>query len=52
MWEAFLLQMDEFDRLLEFKLRRMLDAVVAKPPPVRRGPGKRSAPAKIQAVSI
>jgi hypothetical protein len=29
--------MDDFDRLLEFKLRRMLDPIVAKPPPVRRG---------------
>jgi len=28
--------MDDFDRLLEFKLRRMLDAVVVKPPPFRR----------------
>jgi hypothetical protein len=33
----FLLQMDDFDRLLEDKLRRMLDVVVAAPPPVRRG---------------
>jgi hypothetical protein len=29
--------MDDFERLLEFKLRRMLDPVVAKPPPARRG---------------
>ena len=37
MWEPFLLQMDDFDRLLEFQLRRKLDAVVAAPVPVRRG---------------
>jgi hypothetical protein len=47
MWDAFLLQMDDFDRLLEFKLRRMLDAIVAKPPPVRRGSRKTPAPTKI-----
>ncbi|HEY8953776.1 MAG TPA: hypothetical protein VIP78_14605 [Candidatus Dormibacteraeota bacterium] len=28
--------MDEFDRLLEFELRRMLDPVVASPAPARR----------------
>lgn len=37
MWEAFLLQMNDFDTLLELKLRRMLDPVVARRPPVRRG---------------
>ena len=37
MWEAFLLLMDDFDRLLEFQLRRKLDGVVAAPVPVRRG---------------
>jgi hypothetical protein len=36
LWEAFLLQMDDFELLLELKLRRLLDAVVAKPPPNRR----------------
>ena len=40
MWEAFLLQMDEFDSLLELKLRQMLDPVVAQEPPARRR-GKR-----------
>ena len=30
MTDAFLLQMDDFDRILEFKLRRMLGAVVAE----------------------
>jgi hypothetical protein len=34
--DAFLVQMDELDRLLEFKLRRMLDPVVASPAPERR----------------
>jgi hypothetical protein len=29
--------MDDFDRLLEAKLRRLLDPIVAKPPPARRG---------------
>jgi hypothetical protein len=29
--------MDDFDRLLEYQLRRKLDAVVAAPVPVRRG---------------
>lgn len=36
MWEPFLLQMNDFDRFLERKLRRMLDPVVAVAPP-RRG---------------
>lgn len=36
LWEAFLLQMDDFDRLLEFQLRRKLDAIVAAPVPIRR----------------
>jgi hypothetical protein len=35
--------MDDFDRLLEFKLHRMLDAIVAKPAPARRRPRSRSA---------
>jgi hypothetical protein len=37
LWEAFLLQMNDFDRLLELKLRQMLDPVVAGRPPSRRG---------------
>jgi hypothetical protein len=37
LWEAFLIHMDDFDRLLEFQLRRKLDALVAAPAPVRRG---------------
>jgi len=35
--ETFLLQMNDFDRLLEIKLRQMLDPVVATKPP--RGGG-------------
>ena len=37
MWEAFLLQMNDFDRYLEFQLRRMLDPVVVTRPPRRKG---------------
>ena len=37
MWEAFLLQMNDFDSLLELQLRHMLDPVVAQRPPARRG---------------
>lgn len=37
MAEAFLLQMDDFDRFLDLQLRRMLDPVVATPAPRRRG---------------
>ena len=36
MREAFLIQMDDFDRLLEHHLRRKLDPVVAAPVPPRR----------------
>ena len=36
MREAFLLQMNDFDRFLEFELRQMLDPVVALSAP-RRG---------------
>jgi hypothetical protein len=35
--DAFLLQMDDFDRRLEAELARMLDRVVRTPPPPRRG---------------
>ena len=34
--------MNDFDRFLEFQLRRMLDPVAATPPPVRKGRHKRS----------
>lgn len=36
MQEAFLLQMNDYDRFLETQLRRMLDPVVATVPPIRR----------------
>jgi hypothetical protein len=39
--EAFLVQMNDFDRLLDSKLRQMLDLVVATRPPTRRDPSKR-----------
>jgi hypothetical protein len=42
LWEAFLLQMNDFDLLLEVNLRRMLDPVVAAPPPVRRGKARKT----------
>jgi hypothetical protein len=41
MWEAFLVQMDDFDRFLEVELRKMLDPVVATKAPGR--PGRRKA---------
>ena len=41
MWEAFLLQMNDFDSILELKLRHLLDPVVAGRPPVRRAHLKR-----------
>jgi hypothetical protein len=37
LWEAFLLQMNDFDRYLETELRVMLNPVVARRPPPRRG---------------
>lgn len=42
MWETFLLQMNDFERLLEHRLRQMLDPVVGQRPPRRRR-GKRAA---------
>ena len=47
MWEPFLLQMNEFDRFLERKLRHMLDPVVAVAPPPR---GRRAEPKPVLAV--
>jgi hypothetical protein len=44
LWEAFLLQMNDFDRTLELKLRNLLDPVVAAPPPPRRGSKKAAKP--------
>src|SRR5438309_1588979 len=48
LWEAFLLQVDDFDRLLELQLRRKLDALVAAPAPVRRGRARPGSPSKAQ----
>ena len=36
MWEAFLLQMNDFDKFLDIQLRNMLDRIVATPAPPRR----------------
>ncbi len=36
MWEAFLIQMNDFDRYLESELRQMLDPVVDVGAPSRR----------------
>jgi hypothetical protein len=36
LWEAFLIQMNDFDRYLESGLRRMLDPVVISVAPRRR----------------
>ena len=33
MWEAFLIQMNDFDRFLEFELRQLLDPVVTSGAP-------------------
>ncbi len=48
--EAFLIQMDDFDRLVAFGLRRMLDPVVASRVPPRRG-GKRQSAAPFLVVA-
>lgn len=45
MWEAFLLLMNDFDRLLQIELQRMLDPVVATPAPTRKGQTERKRPA-------
>lgn len=45
MWDAFLLLMNDFDRLLQIELQRMLDPVVATPAPTRRGQPVRKRPA-------
>jgi hypothetical protein len=44
LWEAFLLQMNDFERILELKLRQLLDPVVAGRPPARRARQKRRQP--------
>jgi hypothetical protein len=38
LWEALLIQMNEFELQLESDLRRLLDPVVARPVPARRTP--------------
>jgi hypothetical protein len=43
LWEAFLLQMNDFDRYLEIELKLMLDPVVVRRPPTRKG--RKEAPA-------
>jgi hypothetical protein len=50
LWEAFLLQMNDFDRYLEFQLRRMLDPVVAVRPPRRKG--LKESPKPVLAVDV
>ncbi len=53
MWEAFLLQMNDFDSFLELKLRRMLDPVVTARPPRRRRPGsKRTADTVLEVAAV
>ena len=42
MQEAFLLQMNDFDRFLELQLRNMLDPVAASRPPDRGGRHERA----------
>ena len=37
MWEAFLLQMNDFDRYLETELKLLLEPVAALRPPARKG---------------
>jgi hypothetical protein len=46
LWEAFLIHMDDFDRLLELQLRRKLDPLVAAPAPLRRGRAGSGPPVK------
>jgi hypothetical protein len=48
--EAFLIQMNDFDRFLEFELRQMLDPVVAMSAP-RRGRRKSSGSPLLAVVS-
>ncbi|HET7421625.1 MAG TPA: hypothetical protein VFL27_14700 [Candidatus Dormibacteraeota bacterium] len=42
MWETFLLQMNDFDRFLEIELQELLDPVVDRRPPTRRGRSDRA----------
>jgi hypothetical protein len=49
--EAFLIQMNDFDRLVEFGLRQMLDPVVGSRVPPRRQGGKRQSAAPFLVVA-
>jgi hypothetical protein len=55
LWEAFLLQMNDFDRYLETELRLMLDPVVVRRPPARKAqpePATEPAPMPIAAEEL
>jgi hypothetical protein len=41
LWEAFLVQMNDFEQILELELRRLLDPIVAGQPPARRARQKK-----------
>ena len=52
MREAFLIQMNDFDRLVEIELRRMLDPVVAaRVPPRRIDVVRNRAPFRLEALA-
>jgi hypothetical protein len=52
LWEAFLLQMNDFDRFLESELRHMLDPVVATRPPARKRREEKAPRRPILAVEV
>jgi len=52
LWEAFLLQMNDFDRYLETELRVMLNPVVARRPPTRRGRLKEAEQPAVQPLPV
>lgn len=47
MWEALLIQMNDYDRFLESELRRMLDPVVAARVPKRGRRNSRGRPSLV-----
>jgi len=51
LWEAFLLQMNDFDRFLEIELERMLDPVAATPAPPFMARRKRTGPPLLAVVT-
>jgi hypothetical protein len=51
LWEAFLLQMNDFDQVLELKLRQLLDPVVATQAPPR-GSRRRRARRPVLSVEV